>query len=155
MSGRIWIPARTTVRGFGQPAATWNGPYLQWNNWRQPVAPGMQAARVSVPMRQATCEEVGCTWYMFGHEGEDPDQNGVMAPFVHPAGVRCGDFKRCWHPNCPCPARARQHRIPDERYQLLHRVNTAQGARVVTNDEWKYRVAEGLDAQVHIKTRGL
>jgi hypothetical protein len=110
----------------------------------------MQSARAAVPMRAATCEEVDCEWFLYGHEGEDEG-----APFIHPAGVQCGDFKRCWHPNCPCPARARTHKVPAEQYPVLYRVATNAGVRQVTDDEWRYRVEEGFDAAHHIRTRGI
>lgn len=142
--------SRSPVLALPTTRFRWNGPYGIPRSWQRLPNIGMQDARLSQPMRPATCEEVSCTWFMFGHEGEDEG-----APFVHPAGVRCGDFKNCWHPNCPCPARARSHRVPAEQYPLKYQVATNAGVRPVSNDEWRYRVAEGIDAAHHLKTRGI
>lgn len=128
----------------------WQGPYGIPPRWQSLPIVGEQQARAAQPMRPATCEEVGCEWFLHGHEGWDEG-----APFKHPAGVRCGDFARCTDPNCPCPPRARSHRVPAEQYPVLYRMATAGGVRQVVADEWRYRVAEGVDRAHELRRRGI
>lgn len=100
--------------------------------------PGMQAAGFHQKFRVGTCEEADCEWFLNGRTGMDAN-----APFVHPAGVQCGDTSRCQPcrsprqsgalcgncepcksgtANCPCPSRVmarstatgrRGHLVPD------------------------------------------
>lgn len=98
--------------------------------------PGMQTSSVHQRMRLGTCEEHECEWFYKGKTGVDDGQ-----PFVHPAGVRCGDTKGCppcqsprpsgrlcgtcppcraGTANCPCPGRlARSLRDPNRRGHLV------------------------------------
>lgn len=152
----------------------WAGPYLvvPADHNRRP-APGMQTARVEIPQRICSCEEYGCEWFQFGRTGEDEG-----FPFVHPAGVRCGDMRGCTPcaspivqngrkrlcgvclpckagtANCPCAQRL-PHRIPTEQFPLRHVYAITDSRRLVSGSEWKDRVAEGLEARHHILTRGL
>jgi hypothetical protein len=100
-----------------------------------PPKPHEQRMTLLQPMRDATCEEVFCTWYALGAEGTDEG-----APFKHPKGARCGDFSGCLpcqRPeavtgkngltrkkpcgDCPpcksgtanCPCTDRKHRLPN------------------------------------------
>jgi hypothetical protein len=131
-----------------------NGGYLLVP--QAPVEAGMQSARASRPMRPASCEEAKCEWFLYGHEGEDYNaEHGRVEPFTHPAGVECGDFKRCPHPNCPCPARKRTHKVPLESLPIRHKIVTAQTNRLVTPTEWIDRVREGYYTRERILTRGL
>ena len=133
---------------------TWSGGYLQVPR-RTPVI-GEQAARVAVPMRQATCEEVECPWFLNGKEGEDFNVDaGAVQPFTHPAGVECGDFKRCTHPNCPCPARKPSHKVPMDQLPIKHSLVTTQGARLVEPTEWMDRLREGFYAREFLIKRGI
>jgi len=131
----------------------WHNGYLLVPRTR-PVA-GAQDARVAQPMRQATCEEVQCEWFLHGKEGEDYNhKSGRVEPFVHPAGVECGDFVRCWHPNCPCPARKPSHRVPLDSLPLIHKIATPEQTRLVEPTEWVDRVREGFYAREQLYKRG-
>lgn len=90
----------------------------------------------------------------------------------------CGQCPPCkaGTANCPCPARGRTHKLPntpeyEDRFTdpvaratyrpqpIRHRYNVWQGRQVVsrevTGDEWKHRIAEGLEARNHILKRGI
>lgn len=137
--------------------------------------PGWQMSHFTQAMRKVSCREYGCEWLLFGHQGDD---DGF--PFVHPAGVACGDFNGCspcqrpviqggkkrlcgncmpcrvGTSNCPCSQRAQiGHWLPDERYEDRYQISTDQGTRDVVPSEWKDRLGEGVYALHHIKTRGL
>lgn len=143
------------------------------------IRPGEQALRIDQPIRPATCEEVGCEWFILGKEGQDEGK-----PFTHPAGVPCGDFSRCLpcsHPeqirkasggfrkkpcggcppclsgtaNCPCPARKHRRPVDEDIVPPKHRMSVQGSTREVVGDEWKYRIDEGLDARNRLLTRGL
>jgi len=121
---------------------------------------GMQAMSTAVPRALITCEQLGCSWFLFGHEGMDEGE-----PFKHPAGVECGDFDRCPDPNCPCPryvyrwqsdsGMAHAHVAPCRFCDGTFRFATSTGHKVVTFDEFFYRTDEGLDSLVTIRKRGL
>lgn len=113
------------------------------------LAPGMQTTRINQPMRIGTCQEANCEWFLVGAEGMDEGM-----PFSHPAGVRCGDFQRCTHPNCPCPQR-QPHMVVDDRFGARFFANTGLGEHQVVLDEYVTRVYEGVDAIQIIRTRGL
>ena len=113
---------------------------IRWNNGYMlvpydPPKPHEQRMTLLQPMRDATCEEAFCSWYALGHEGMDEG-----APFKHPKGARCGDFRACLpclRPeavtgkngitrkkpcgDCPpcksgsanCPCNDRKHRLPN------------------------------------------
>ena len=132
----------------------WAGGYLLVPRAR--VAPGVQASRVAQPMRSASCEEVACEWFMHGKEGTDPDPrfDNEQRPFVHPAGVECGDFARCWHPNCPCPARKPSHKVPADQLPLKHIIATTRDTRLVEPTEWIDRLRDGFYAREEISKRG-
>lgn len=129
------------------------------NRLIQPIE-GAQTVTTSVPRALITCEQLGCSWYLLGHEGEDDG-----APFAHPQGVECGDFDRCPDTNCPCPrnvyswdsdtGRSHAHVAPCRFCDGTFRFATAASHRTVSFDEFFYRLDEGADALVHIRTRGL
>jgi hypothetical protein len=140
--------------------------------------PGMQAASVHQKFRLATCAEFECEWFLQGREGEDGGK-----PFTHPQGVACGDFSRCkpcatsrrsqcgacepcrlGTANCPCLGRlarseqnpnVRGHLVPDERIIPVTAIAKAEGRRLVTPDEWLYRLHEGVDSLIQIREHGL
>ncbi len=160
---------------MNQPA--WQGPYLS-----VPMVvpqPGMQSTRARLPKRKATCEEVGCEWFLNGHSGVD-----AGFAFSHPAGVACGDSTRCipcvrpidergangrlykrlcnsclpckaGTANCPCDDRAKTHRVTDEQFPIKYNVATNKAVREVDSSEWHDRVGEGFESLDHIRTRGL
>jgi len=121
---------------------------------------GYQAMGTAVPRALITCEQLGCSWYLFGHEGESEG-----APFKHPQGVECGDFARCPDPNCPCPGNgyrwqsdtgmAFAHVAPCRFCDGTFRFATSTGHKVVTFDEFFYRLDEGVDSLITIRKRGL
>lgn len=127
------------------------------------VEPGMQRMGIRVATTIVSCEAAGCSWFLNGSEGMDEG-----APYVHPAGVRCGDSIRCKHPNCPCPRRLVRERGADGRLtgRQGHKVqdvdrgpayihNTGGMARQVSDSEWTDRLHEGVDALIHIRKHGL
>ncbi len=114
------------------------------------ILPGMQEHRIRQAMRVATCEELNCEWFLYGHEGMDEG-----APFRHQPGVRCGDFQRCTDPNCPCPSRLLQHWTPDERQNIRYLLNRGSGAIPVVEDQWVQTHAEGAETIRFIRERGL
>ncbi len=156
---------------------TWNGPYLSVPV--RSLQPGMQSTRARLPKRKATCEEFGCEWFINGYSGVD-----AGFAFSHPAGVACGDPKRCTPcvspidergangrlykrlcnsclpckvgtANCPCSDRAKSHYVTDERHAIKYNVATNKTVREVDSSEWHDRTGEGLESLHHIKTRGL
>jgi len=124
------------------------------------VAPevGMQAMRTVRPKGLLSCEDAGCLWFLNGREGIDDG-----APFTHPAGVECGDFARCEDKNCPCPqnviewptGECRGHAIPCVYCSGVFSHVVTGAIREVSFDEYFYRLDEGLDSLVTIKSRGL
>jgi len=121
---------------------------------------GFQAAMSSVPRALISCEQLGCSWFAFGKDGEDEG-----APFKHPQGVECGDAERCPDPNCPCPRnvyswmsdQGRMHAnvAPCRFCDGTFRFATATGVRPVSFDEYFYRLDEGVDSLITIRKRGL
>ena len=142
--------------------------------------PGMQQAGFHQKFRVGTCDEADCEWFLNGRNGQDDG-----APFVHPAGVQCGDTSRCQPcrsprpsgalcgscdpcksgtANCPCPSRVmarsattgrRGHLVPD--FQIVPVLTHADlgGVRTVDTSEWVDRLHEGTDMVHRIRTRGL
>jgi hypothetical protein len=143
--------------------------------------PALQLTRLNARMRLATCEEVGCAWFLEGKTGMDEGM-----PFTHPQGVACGDFTRCQPcrhksqcgtcepckagtANCPCPSRLRFEvvggRHTGRRGLVAHDIDcrqpvqfvhaTGAGPREVIEDEWVTRLHVGVESFNHITRRGL
>ena len=121
---------------------------------------GEQAMISGVPRSLLSCADAECTWYLAGHEGID-----AGAPFKHPQGVECGDFVGCTDDNCPCPDRVtewpngdtRGHIVPcpfcDDTFRFALR--QFEAPKQVGISEYVDRLAEGADALITIRKRGL
>lgn len=135
--------------------------------------PGEQITQIGQRMTLISCEEAGCDWFLFGHEGVDAQGRRT----VHPAGAPCGDVKACTDPECPCTARCYQttdprllsrfkyiadsgvgflvglHHAPiqDPMMGLNYRVN----GRKTVEDEFIQRTGEGIETLRYIRERGL
>lgn len=121
---------------------------------------GEQAMLSGVPRSLRSCADAECLWYLSGAEGMDEGK-----PFKHPHGVECGDEVGCTDDNCPCPQRvvewpngeARGHIGPcsfcDDTFRFALR--QFQSPQLVGISEFTDRLAEGTDALIRIRTRGL
>jgi len=138
-----------------------------------PLQPGNQRLALLQKHRWATCEEVGCTWLLFGKVGVHDAGDGKGPEwYEHKAGVPC---TKCPSTTCPCLlfARYRQgpewgkrepwsrdypHRLPDEQRGLVHArriANTPEGVKQITTSEYLDRLHEGTDMIEHILKHGL
>lgn len=134
------------------------------------VARGYQELRIRQAATVAPCGLGVCDWFEHGSTGMS---EGL--PYVHPAGVMCGDVTRCrpcktngpsgplcghcdpcrsGTANCPCPERL-PHMVVDERFDPRFFVDLGFGARETVADEWVQRTGDGVEAIKFIRTRGL
>ncbi len=145
----------------------WRGGYLVEE--RPLVGKYGQIHGAQQQFRPATCLEVGCSWLEFGQIGSD-----AGAPFQHPQGVECGDFRGCLPctspnrknlcgkcepcksgtANCPCLNQKRRHRVLIVREPRLN-LATTSGVRLLGSPEWIDTLREGQFKADHIRERGI
>lgn len=121
------------------------------------LPPGVQSLKARVPMRLASCQEVGCPALETGwsevttHDGNrvfalghlEPEEAGATYGFGPQDQPPAVTFKQ---PGTPCP---RIHKVPSG----LPPVYVVDG-RAVTETEWKDRLGEGAYTVQYLRTRG-